>query len=76
MDNDKLIESLHKLSAEQLGKLIEKRRAEDRALNVLWRAARAREREERRQQRDAELEERARLIREGKANGREASSAR
>ena len=46
---DALIQSVQRLSAKQLEALLQKRQAEDKALRVLWRAALAREREERRQ---------------------------
>jgi hypothetical protein len=52
MTCESLIESVRQLSAEKLEALLEKRQAEDKALRVLWRAALAREREERRQQRE------------------------
>jgi hypothetical protein len=52
MTCEALIESVRQLSAEKLEQLLEKRQAEDKALRVLWRAALAREREERRQQRE------------------------
>jgi hypothetical protein len=48
-----LIDSLRSLSAEAIENLLRKRQAEDKALRVLWRAALAREREERRQAREA-----------------------
>jgi hypothetical protein len=44
-----LIESVQQLSSVELDKLLRQRQAEDKALRVLWRAAMAREREERRQ---------------------------
>jgi hypothetical protein len=47
-----LIESVRKLSSKDLEALRLKRQAEDKALRALWRAAIAREREERRQQRE------------------------
>jgi hypothetical protein len=53
MPAEALIESLHQLSAKELEDLLQKRQAEDKALRVLLRAATAREREERRQAREA-----------------------
>jgi hypothetical protein len=53
MPDESLIESVQRLSAEELEKLLQKRQADDKALRVLWRAALAREREERRQAREA-----------------------
>lgn len=47
-----LLNSVQRLSADELEALLAKRRAEDKALRVLWRAALAREREERRQARE------------------------
>ena len=47
--NDQLIESLRQLSAKDLETFLRERQADDKALRVLWRAAVAREREERRQ---------------------------
>ena len=47
-----LLKSVQQLSAKALEKLLQKRQAEDKALRVLWRAALAREREERRQARE------------------------
>jgi hypothetical protein len=52
MSPDDLIRSVQNLSTDDLEKLLQKRQAEDKALRVLWRAALAREREERRQQRE------------------------
>ena len=54
MPTDTLIRSVRELSSRQLEALLGKRQAEDKALRVLWRAALAREREERRQMREAE----------------------
>jgi hypothetical protein len=48
-----LIETARRLSASELEELLRQRQAEDMALRALWRAAVAREREERRQQRGA-----------------------
>ena len=48
-----LIESVQQLSSADLDKLLRQRQAEDKALRVLWRAAIAREREQRRQDREA-----------------------
>jgi hypothetical protein len=48
-----LIECLRKLSARELEELLRRRQADDKALRALWRAALAREREERRQAREA-----------------------
>jgi Arc/MetJ family transcription regulator len=48
---DELIQSVRQLSSKELDDLLRKRQAEDKALRVLLRAAVAREREERRQQR-------------------------
>lgn len=47
-----LIETVRQLSAKELEQLIRQRQADDKALRVLWRAALAREREERRQARE------------------------
>jgi hypothetical protein len=52
MSPDDLIRSVQTLSTDELEKLIQKRVAENKALHVLWRAALALEREERRQQRE------------------------
>ena len=52
MPPDSLLESVQKLKAKELETLLAKRQAEDKALRVLWRAALAREREERRQARE------------------------
>jgi hypothetical protein len=51
-DADSLVQSFQKLSAKALEALLQKRQAEDKALRVLWRAALAKEREERRQTRE------------------------
>jgi Arc/MetJ family transcription regulator len=53
MPSAKILESLQALKSKELRALLEKRQAEDKALRVLLRAAIAREREERRQQREA-----------------------
>ena len=53
MPADKLIRSVQQLSSKEIERLLQKRHAEDKALRVLWRAANAREREERRQKREA-----------------------
>jgi len=53
MPETALIESVNKLSAKELDDLLKRRKCEDAAIRVLWRAAYAREREERRQQRKA-----------------------
>jgi hypothetical protein len=47
-----LIETVRQLSAKDLEQLIQQRQADDKALRALWRAAVAREREERRQARE------------------------
>jgi hypothetical protein len=52
MPTEKLIQSVRQLSSKELERLLHKRQAEDKALRVLWRAAIAREREDRRQQRE------------------------
>ena len=52
MQTEELLKSVRTLSAKQLEELLEKRQAEDKALRVLWRAAVAREREERRLRRE------------------------
>jgi hypothetical protein len=52
MPTDDLIQSIQQLSAKELESLLQKRQAEDKALRALWRAAVAREREERRQLRE------------------------
>jgi hypothetical protein len=52
MLTDDLLNSVRQLSAKELEALLDKRRAEDKSLRVLWRAAAAREREERRQARE------------------------
>jgi hypothetical protein len=52
MQTDELANSVQKLSAKQLETLLQQRQAQDKALRVLWRAALAREREERRQGRN------------------------
>jgi hypothetical protein len=52
MPDESLVESVQRLSATELEKLLQKRQADDKALRVLWRAALAREREERRQARE------------------------
>jgi hypothetical protein len=48
-----ILGSLQELTAETLERLLAKRQAEDKALRTLWRAAVAREREERRQAKEA-----------------------
>ena len=48
----KLIQTVCQLSARELDTLLQRRRAEDKALRTLWRAALAREREERREKRE------------------------
>jgi hypothetical protein len=48
-----LVETVRQLSSKEIEKLIQQRKAEDKALRALWRAAVAREREERRQAREA-----------------------
>ena len=53
MPTEELIQSVQQLSSKELESLLQKRQAEDKALHVLWRAAIAQEREERRQQREA-----------------------
>jgi len=52
MPHNDLVRSVQTLAADDLEKLLLKRQAEDKALRVLWRAALAREREERRQVRE------------------------
>jgi hypothetical protein len=47
-----LIDQIKRYSADDIESLISRRKAEDKALHVLWRAALAREREERRQLRE------------------------
>jgi hypothetical protein len=54
MPTEDLIQSVQQLSSNELERLLNRRQAEDKALRVLWRAAVAREREERRQQREAQ----------------------
>jgi hypothetical protein len=51
---DKLIQSVRRLGSKEIERLLQKRHAEDKALRVLWRAAIAREREERRARREAQ----------------------
>ncbi len=51
MPTEELLRSLQELSAQELENLLRRRRVEDAALNVLWPAARVREREQLRQQR-------------------------
>ena len=48
MPEQKLIESVRRLSSKEIERVLQSRHAEDKALRVLWRAAVAREREERR----------------------------
>ena len=48
----KLIQTVCQLSARELDTLLQRRRAGDKALRTLWRAALAREREERREKRE------------------------
>jgi hypothetical protein len=48
-----LIEAVRQLSSQELEELLQQRAADDKALRALWRAALAREREERRQVREA-----------------------
>jgi hypothetical protein len=52
MPTAELIKSVQRLSAKEIERLLQQRHAEDKALRVLWRAAIAREREERRQARE------------------------
>ncbi len=47
-----LVKSISQLSAKELERLLLHRQAEDKALRIIWRAALAREREERRQERE------------------------
>jgi hypothetical protein len=47
-----LVHAVQALSSDELEKLLSQRKAEDKALTTLWRAALAREREERRQARE------------------------
>jgi hypothetical protein len=49
---EELLQTVQQLSAHELEATLRKRQAEDKALRVLWRAAVAREREERRQARE------------------------
>jgi hypothetical protein len=49
MPTDDLIKSVQQVSAKELEALLQQRHAEDKALRILWRAAVAREREQRRQ---------------------------
>jgi hypothetical protein len=51
MPSEELLESVRQLSSKDLEALLDKRQAENKALRVLWRAAIAREREERRLER-------------------------
>jgi hypothetical protein len=53
MPHEDLIEAVRNLSSKELEKLLLRRKAEDKALRSLWRAALSREREERRQAREA-----------------------
>jgi hypothetical protein len=48
-----VLSAVQQLSAKDLQELLDRRQAEDKALRVLWRAALARERQIRRQQREA-----------------------
>jgi hypothetical protein len=50
---DELIKSLRQLTARDLERLLAERKAEEKAIRTLWRAAVSREREERRQAREA-----------------------
>ena len=52
MLTEALIQSVRQLSSKDLESLLQQRQAENKALRVLWRAAIAREREERRQRRE------------------------
>jgi hypothetical protein len=52
--NEKIIKSLQQLSSKELEAVLLQRKAEDQALRILWRAAVARERQERRNQLEAE----------------------
>jgi hypothetical protein len=54
MQTDQLVQSIQQLSAKEIETLLHQRQAEDKALRVLWRAAVAREHEERRQSREAQ----------------------
>jgi len=54
MATEELLKSVQRLSAKAIGELLDRRQAEDKALRVLWKAALAREREERRQRRERE----------------------
>ena len=49
---ESLIQTVQQLSSKELEQLILKRQADDKALRTLWRAAIAREREQRRQSRE------------------------
>jgi hypothetical protein len=55
---ESLLSTVKKLSAKELQELLERRQADDKALRVLWRAAVARERAERRQGREGGRDER------------------
>jgi hypothetical protein len=49
MSIEQLIENFSKFTADELGKHLAKRKAEDAALQALWRAVTNREREQRRE---------------------------
>jgi hypothetical protein len=53
MATEEILKSVTQLSAADLEAELQKRQAEDKALRALWRAARAKEREEQRQAREA-----------------------
>jgi hypothetical protein len=53
MPVENLIETVRQLSSKELEELMRQRQADDKALRALWRAAISREREERRQAREA-----------------------
>jgi hypothetical protein len=53
MPVENLIEAVRNLTSKELEELLRQRQADDKALRALWRAALSREREERRQAREA-----------------------
>jgi hypothetical protein len=53
MQTEQLVKSVQEVSAKEIETLLQKRQAEDKVLRALLRAAIAREREERRQAREA-----------------------
>jgi len=54
---DSILSTVQQLSAKELHELLERRQADDKALRVLWRAALAREREQRKQVREGGRDE-------------------